>query len=70
MWSEIEARGSMALDRKIAELLENENRLPGFTVDFETLKFDYSKTQILEDDRDALLQLAGASGLDDDHIYM
>ena len=58
MWSDIEQRGQRALSRNIAKLFENGNRLEHFTAQFETFLFDFSKTQMADDDLSALLDLA------------
>ncbi|WP_375172979.1 glucose-6-phosphate isomerase [Pseudooceanicola sp.] len=63
MWAEIERRGADARTRNIAEIMEKPNRVADFTVQFGTLLFDYSKTQMGTEDRAALLSLAEASGL-------
>ena len=58
MWTEIEQRGQAALSRDISKMLETDNRIGDFTLGFETLMFDYAKTQISVDDRAALIALA------------
>ncbi|WP_136635573.1 glucose-6-phosphate isomerase [Pseudooceanicola onchidii] len=58
MWDDIQARGQAALDRDIAALLETDNRIADFSVEFQTMMFDYAKTQIDPADRDALIALA------------
>ena len=54
MWSEIEKRGAVAADRNIAKMFEKGNRESDFSLQFEDFLFDYSKTQMDEDDRAAL----------------
>lgn len=64
MWGEIEQRGAAARGRTITEMFDNNDRVAGFSVEFDSLLFDYSKTQIDMDDRRALLELAVASGVE------
>ena len=63
MWSEIEKRGDAAADRDIAKMFEKGNRESDFSLQYEDFLFDYSKTQMDEDDRAALIELAEASDL-------
>lgn len=63
MWSEIEKRGAAAADRDIAKMFEKGNRESDFSLQFEDFLFDYSKTQMDEDDRAALIELAEAADL-------
>jgi glucose-6-phosphate isomerase len=58
MWRDLEQRGKAALDRNIAKLLEKDDRTGQFSVEFDTMLFDYSKTQMDLEDRDALIALA------------
>ena len=58
MWSDIEKRGRDALTRDMTEMLESGDRVGSFNVTFGDLLFDYSKTQMSTDDREALLTLA------------
>ncbi|MEC8667351.1 MAG: glucose-6-phosphate isomerase [Pseudomonadota bacterium] len=58
MWSDIEKRGRAALTRDMTEMFESGDRVGCFNVTFGDLLFDYSKTQMSEDDREALLTLA------------
>jgi glucose-6-phosphate isomerase len=58
MWSEIEKRGAAAKDRNITKLFETGKRAAEFSVTFDDMLFDYSKTQMNVEDRAALLSLA------------
>ena len=58
MWSEIQSLGAEAADRNIANLFESDNRSGDFSITFGDLLFDYSKTQMTESDRDALISFA------------
>ena len=63
MWRDLEQRGKAALDRNIAKLLEKDDRTAQFSVEFDTMLFDYSKTQMHVEDCDALIALAEGADL-------
>ncbi|EAQ03544.1 glucose-6-phosphate isomerase [Pseudooceanicola batsensis HTCC2597] len=61
MWTDIAERGAAARDRSMTELLQSGNRASEFSVTIGDFLFDYSKTQMSEEDREALLDLARKS---------
>jgi len=58
MFQDIQKRGQAAISRNIAKMFEKGNRSADMSVTFGDILFDYSKTQIDEEDRQALLTLA------------
>lgn len=63
MWDDLQERAQAAKTRQITKLFEKGNREASFTVRFEDFLLDYSKTQITQDDLNALLTLAEHSQL-------
>lgn len=64
MFEDIQKRGQQAISRNIAKMFDNGNRSADMSVTFGDLLFDYSKTQIDDSDREALLTLASDARID------
>ncbi|HKL55187.1 MAG TPA: glucose-6-phosphate isomerase, partial [Roseovarius sp.] len=63
MWTEVERAAEALAGRSIADLFENSGRAEAFSVRFDGMLLDYSKTAIDEAARNALVRLAGAAGV-------
>ncbi|WP_376764841.1 glucose-6-phosphate isomerase [Roseovarius sp. A-2] len=63
MWTEVECAAEAAAGRSIAGLFEKAGRAEAFSVHFDGMLLDYSKTTLDEAARAALLRLAGAAGV-------
>ncbi|MGR3452719.1 glucose-6-phosphate isomerase [Pseudooceanicola sp.] len=63
MWDNLRRLGRTAEARPILDLFKDETRQPAFSARFAGMLFDYSKTNIDAEARDALLDLAGAAGV-------
>lgn len=63
MWAEVERAASEAEGRSIADRFGDAGRAEAFSVRFDGMLLDYSKTALDEAARDALLRLAGAAGV-------
>ncbi|MGX0877711.1 glucose-6-phosphate isomerase [Roseovarius sp. MBR-154] len=63
MWTEVEHAAEAAVGRSIAGLFELPGRAEAFSVRFDGMLLDYSKTAMDAAARDALLRLAGAAGV-------
>ncbi|MEQ8901899.1 MAG: glucose-6-phosphate isomerase [Roseovarius sp.] len=63
MWAEVERAAEAAAGSSIADLFETAGRAEAFSVRFDGMLLDYSKTALDEAARDALLRLAGAAGV-------
>ena len=57
MWDDLNARAEAVRDRRILDLFD-QDRARGFSVETGTMLFDYSKTNLDAETRDALLALA------------
>jgi glucose-6-phosphate isomerase len=64
MWQELRNRGQAAKTREITKLFENGNRETVLTCKYGDFWLDYSKTQIEQDDLDALIALARHAGVE------
>jgi glucose-6-phosphate isomerase len=63
IWAEVERAASEAEARSIAGLFDKAGRAEAFSLRFDGMLLDYSKTALDEAARDALLRLAGAAGV-------
>ena len=63
MWADLKQRAGAARARGIAPLFDAPGRADGFSVRFDGMLFDYSKTGMDQGDRAALLALADAQGV-------
>ncbi len=62
-WDAVKAHRAAQGDLSIPAMLKDEQRAAGFSVRFEDMLFDYSKTTMDETARDLLLELADGQGL-------
>ena len=64
MQDELKARGAAARARGILPLFEaDDGRAEAFSIEYEGMLFDYAKTHLSRDDRDAMVQWAEAAGV-------
>ncbi|MFZ5961487.1 glucose-6-phosphate isomerase [Thalassococcus sp. BH17M4-6] len=64
MWDEISKQAERAADRQILDLFDNDNRAAEFSLNAVGMLFDYSKTQLDEQARAALIKLAQDAGVE------
>ena len=64
MWDDLKARASAATAGNIIDLFAAPDRAEGFSVRFDGMLFDYSKTYLAQDTRSDLIELALARGLE------
>lgn len=62
-WERLRAIHNGVAHRRISDLFEENGRAKGFSTTFDSMVFDYSKTNIDADIRDALLALAKETGV-------
>lgn len=65
MWQKLKVAGERAAARKITELFENRNRFSQLSTEFNSLLFDYCKTNLGENDLSLLIDLARHQGVED-----
>ena len=64
IWQELKKRGRATVSRRITSLFEDKNdRLSQFSIEFDGLYFDYSKTNIDLSTKNLLIQLSGAKNV-------
>ncbi len=63
MWSDLKAHATRVAERSLLGLFEDENRADAFCVETQSMRFDYSKTQLDADIRQSLLALADHTGV-------
>ena len=64
MWDSIRAQAERVGDRQILDLFDNDNRAEEFSLRAAGMLFDYSKTQLDEQSRAALIALAQNAGVE------
>ena len=63
LWQELGGRAKLSQGRRILDLFEKDNRLAGFTADFDGFLFDFSKTNIDAETLSLLISLAEQAGV-------
>ncbi|MEO9821286.1 MAG: glucose-6-phosphate isomerase [Paracoccaceae bacterium] len=63
MWNNLKSHAARIEGRTLLSMFDDTNRADGYAVETQSMRLDYSKTQIDENIRDDLLKLAAQSGV-------
>ena len=63
MWNDLKSHAARIEGRTLLSMFDDTSRADGFAVETQSMRFDYSKTQIDESIRDDLLKLATQAGV-------
>ena len=63
MWNDLKSHAARIEGRTLLSMFDDAKRADGFAVETQSMRFDYSKTQIDESTRDDLLKLATQAGV-------